>query len=68
MKEVKEKEIGLAITYRKLKKVTSVLEKMNFRDEDMVSFEYIIGSCFPDVYDMNHDDVQRLEASFQFVV
>lgn len=51
MNKIDEKEIGVAITYKKLKKVIEPLEKMNFKDEDMVSFEYIIGSCFPNIYD-----------------
>lgn len=50
MKKIDEKELGMAITYKKLKKIVNSLEKINFRDEDMVSFEYIIGSCFPNVY------------------
>lgn len=50
MGEINKKEIKMTITYKKLKKIINNLEKRNFRDEDMVSFEYIIGSCFPNVY------------------
>lgn len=46
-----ENEIGMAITYKKLKKIVGSLDKINFRDNDMVSFEYIVGSCFPNVYE-----------------
>lgn len=46
-----ENEIGMAITYKKLKKIVGSLDKINFRDDDMVSFEYIVGSCFPNVYE-----------------
>lgn len=46
-----ENEIGMAIAYKKLKKIVGSLDKINFRDNDMVSFEYIVGSCFPNVYE-----------------
>lgn len=60
MRKIDEKELGMAITYKKLKKIVNNLEKINFRDEDMVSFEYIIGSCFPNVYENIQEKIKEV--------
>lgn len=60
MSNINEKELGIAITYKKLKKIVNNLEKINFRDEDMVSFEYIIGSCFPNVYENIQERIKQV--------
>lgn len=50
MKDSKQ-EVNLAVSYKKFKKMVAGLNKVKFKDDDMVSFEYIVGSCFPTVYD-----------------
>lgn len=39
------------VEYGKLKKIIAQLKKNNFKDSDLVSFEYIVGSCFPNIYE-----------------
>lgn len=40
----------ITVKYGMLKKIIKQLKQMNFKDNDEVSFEFLIGSCFPDVY------------------
>ena len=49
MNNSKEYELNLAVNYGKLKKIMKILEDKNFTDKDMVSFEFLVGSCFPTV-------------------
>lgn len=35
------------VSYKHFKKVANVLEKANTRDEDFVTFEFLVGSLFP---------------------
>lgn len=40
---------NITVKYGKLKKIIQALENMEFNDDSEVTFEYIIGSCFPDI-------------------
>ena len=40
---------NITVKYGKLKKIIQALENMELNDDSEVAFEYIIGSCFPDV-------------------
>ncbi len=43
-------QIPVNVSFRKLKKIVKHLEKINFKDKDLVSFDYVVGSCFPNIY------------------
>lgn len=50
-----DKEINLenriTVSFGKLKKITESLEKTHMKNNDLVSFEYVVGSCFPNVFE-----------------
>lgn len=50
MEDKKELSTKITVKYGKLKKVVGFLERINPTDDTDISFEYIIGSCFPDIY------------------
>lgn len=52
----------ITVTYGKLKKIMKQLRQMNFQDSDEVSFEFIIGSCFPDIYNNIQEEMRRQHA------
>lgn len=52
----------ITVTYGKLKKIMKQLRQMNFQDDDEVSFEFIIGSCFPDIYNNIQEEMRRQHA------
>lgn len=39
----------ITVSYKKLKKIVDILEKRNTKPEDKISFEFIVGSLFPNV-------------------
>ncbi len=39
----------ITVSFKKLKKIGEVLEKSDFKLDDQVAFEFIIGSLFPDI-------------------
>ena len=39
----------ITVKYGLLKQVVNALDKKGFNDDSDVSFEYIVGSCFPDI-------------------
>ncbi len=41
---------SITVTYGKLKKIIQALENMELNDDSEVAFEYIVGSCFPDIF------------------
>ena len=58
MKEITP-EIKATVRYGLLKKIVKELEKINFKDDDEVSFEYIVGSCFPNIYNNITEEIRR---------
>ena len=50
-----DKEINfenrITVSFGKLKKIMESLEKTHMKNDDLVSFEYIVGSCFPNVFE-----------------
>lgn len=42
-------ENRITVRFGKLKKVVNQLKKVHFQDDDLVTFEYLVGSCFPNV-------------------
>ena len=52
----------ITVPYGKLKKIMKQLKQMNFQDKDEVSFEFIIGSCFPDIYNNIQEEMRRQHA------
>lgn len=48
----------ITVKYGKLKKTIDLLDKINPTDDTDVSFEYIVGSLFPDIY---HQIDQRIK-------
>lgn len=40
---------NITVKYGQLKKIIRALDKAKFTDDSEVSFEYIVGSCFPDI-------------------
>lgn len=43
-------KINISVKLGKLKKVVDFAEKVNSDEDAEIPFEYIVGSCFPDVY------------------
>lgn len=41
----------ITVKYGLLKKVVNALDETNPTEDTDVSFEYIVGSCFPNIYD-----------------
>ena len=40
-----------SITFEKLKKIINKLEKDNIKSDTPISFEFLISSCFPNIYE-----------------
>lgn len=40
----------ITVKYGLLKKAFENLKKINPTDDTEISFEYVVGSCFPDIY------------------
>ena len=40
----------ITVKYKTLLKVMDILKTSNTKPDDDVKFEFIIGSCFPDIY------------------
>lgn len=47
------------VKFGKLKRIIKNLAKNSFEDDDDVSFEYIVGSCFPTVYSNVMDEIKN---------
>ena len=41
---------NITVKYGKLKKIIEALEITNPTNDSDISFEYIVGSCFPEIY------------------
>lgn len=39
----------ITVKYGTLKKIMERLEKTNLNDESEITFEFLVGSCFPDI-------------------
>lgn len=39
----------ITVKYGTLKKVVKAIDKINPTDDTEISFEYLVGSCFPDI-------------------
>lgn len=40
---------NITVKYSQFKKIIKALDKAKLTDDSEVSFEYIVGSCFPDI-------------------
>lgn len=49
----------ITVKYETLKKMVKALEKINPTDDTDVSFEYIVGSCFPNVLENIKKEMYR---------
>ena len=49
----------LVVKYKTLKKVISILEDRNTKPNDDVKFEFIIGSCFPTIYQNIKEEMRK---------
>ena len=56
MKEVTER---LTVKYKALKRIVRALADRNFSNDDEVTFEYIVGSCFPDALKKIKEEMRR---------
>ena len=56
----------ITVSFKKLKKIVEVLEECDFKPDDEVAFEYIIGSLFPNVAD-NIKDALLYEHTAGFI-
>ena len=52
-------ELNLYVTYRKLRAIMAKLNSLKYRDHDVVSFEFLVGSCFPDAYNNIQEELRR---------
>lgn len=52
-------ELNLNVPYKKLRAIMAHLNSMKFRDEDLVSFEFIVGSLFPTAYYNIQEEIRR---------
>lgn len=52
----------LTVDYGKLKKLMKCLRQANYKDDDEVSFEFIVGSCFPDAFQNIQEELRRQHA------
>ena len=43
--------MDITVKYKTLKNMVKALEKINPTDDTDVSFEFIVGSCFPSIFD-----------------
>ena len=50
----------ITVKYGKLKKVVDIVGEMGASDDSDVSFEYVVGSCFPDIM-KNIQNVMRAQ-------
>lgn len=49
----------ITVKYGLLKKVVKNFEKINPTDDTEVSFEYLVGSCFPDIMENIKKEMRR---------
>lgn len=56
----------IKVKYGLLKKITDALEKIGFSEDDEVTFEYVVGSCFPDIYE-NVKEVMRQQYTMGYI-
>ena len=49
----------ITVKYGFLKKVIKNFEKINPTDDTEVSFEYLVGSCFPDIMENIKKEMRR---------
>lgn len=59
MEEKTELENVEKVTYGKLKRVVKKLKEIGMKDDDEVSFEYVVGSCFPNAYNNIIEEMRR---------
>lgn len=52
-------ELNLTVSCRKLRAIMAKLNSLKYRDEDVVSFEFLVGSCFPDAYYNIQEELRR---------
>ena len=50
---------NLTVKYKILKKIMEILEDKNTQPNDNIKFEFIIGSCFPTVYQNIRDEMKK---------
>lgn len=58
---IKEQEFETGIPgveLRFLKKMIHKLTQNGFKDDDLLSFEFLVGSCFPDAYDTLQETIR----------
>ena len=53
----------VTVSFKKLKKLVEVLEKSDFKPEDPIAFEFIIGSLFPRISDNIKKEIKRQHAA-----
>lgn len=49
----------LVVKYKTLKKIIGILEDRDTKPDDDVKFEFIIGSCFPTVYQNIKEEMRK---------
>lgn len=52
----------ITVKYAKLKKIIDILEQSNTQSNDDVSFEFIVGSLFPNVLTNIKEEMRRQHA------
>lgn len=52
----------ITVKYGKLKKMTDKLNQMGMKAEDEVTFEFIVGSLFPDIMNNIKEEMKRQHA------
>lgn len=48
----------ITVSFGKLKKIMESLEKTHMKNDDLVSFEYVVGSCFPNVFENIQNEIR----------
>lgn len=56
----------ITVKYGKLKKVVEAIEELNPTDDMDISFEYVVGSCFPNIME-NIERAMRQQYTLGFV-
>ena len=49
---------NITVKYGKLKKIIKALDATKLTDDSDISFEYVVGSCFPKVYQNIKKEIQ----------
>lgn len=52
----------IVTTYKKLKKIVQILENKGTKPTDEITFEFIVGSLFPNVYSNIVEEMRRQHA------